>query len=75
MELTPRMIKNAAEARSLAAESMVLLRNTGGALPLLGSPEEPFRLAEGQEETDGSLTLWPQRHGTDGFYLCKMRKV
>lgn len=23
----------------------------------------------------GSLTLWPQRHGTDGFYLCKMRKV
>ena len=34
----------------------------------------PFRLAEGQEETDGSLTLWPQRHGTDGFYLCKMEK-
>ena len=37
--------------------------------------KEPFRLAAGQEETDGSLTLWPQRHGTDGFYLCKMRKV
>ena len=37
--------------------------------------KEPFRLAEGQEETDGSLTLWPQRHSTDGFYLCKMRKV
>ena len=30
--------------------------------------------AAGQEETDGSLTLWPQRHGTDGFYLCKMEK-
>ncbi len=37
--------------------------------------KSPFRLAEGQEETDGSLTLWPQRHGTDGFYLCKMEKL
>lgn len=23
---------------------------------------------------DGMLTLWPQRHGTDGFFICKMRK-
>lgn len=37
--------------------------------------KESFRLTGGGEETDGSLTLWPQRHGTDGFYLCKMRKV
>lgn len=37
--------------------------------------KEPFRVAAGQEETDGSLTLWPQCHGTDGFYLCKMRKL
>ena len=22
----------------------------------------------------GQITLWPQRHGTDGFYICKMRK-
>ena len=22
----------------------------------------------------GSLTLWPQRYGTDGFYICRMRK-
>ena len=36
---------------------------------------EPFHLSAGQEETDGALTLWPQRHGTDGFYLCRMRKV
>lgn len=35
---------------------------------------EPFRIAAEQNETDGSLTLWPQRHGTDGFYLCRMRK-
>lgn len=36
--------------------------------------KEPFRLPGG-EETDGSLTLWPQRLGTDGFYICKMRKT
>ena len=36
--------------------------------------QEPFRLPGG-EETDGSLTLWPQRHGTDGFYICKMRRA
>ena len=23
---------------------------------------------------DGQLTLWPQRHGTDGFYICRMRR-
>jgi len=23
---------------------------------------------------NGMLTLWPQRHGTDGFFICKMRK-
>lgn len=22
----------------------------------------------------GELTLWPQRHGTDGFYICRMRR-
>ncbi|MBR2131004.1 MAG: 16S rRNA (cytosine(967)-C(5))-methyltransferase RsmB [Oscillospiraceae bacterium] len=37
--------------------------------------KESFCIAEGQKETDGSLTLWPQRHSTDGFYLCKMRKL
>ena len=37
--------------------------------------KESFCLTGSGEETDGSLTLWPQRHGTDGFYLCRMRKV
>ena len=23
---------------------------------------------------DGQITLWPQRHGTDGFYICRMRR-
>ena len=37
--------------------------------------KEPFALPAPAGETDGSLTLWPQRHGTDGFYICKMRKL
>ena len=44
---------------------------------LSGCPEfhsEPFRLPGLDGENDGSLTLWPQRHGTDGFYICKMRR-
>ena len=45
MEQTNRMIQNGLESRALAAESMVLLRNTGNTLPLLGSPEEPVHLA------------------------------
>ena len=36
---------------------------------------EPFTLPGLTEENDGSLSLWPQRHGTDGFYICKMRKL
>ena len=23
---------------------------------------------------DGQITLWPHRHATDGFYICKMRR-
>ena len=37
--------------------------------------KEPFSLPGGREETEGSVTLWPQRHGTDGFYLCRMKRV
>lgn len=35
---------------------------------------EPFRLPEPVGETQGQLTLWPQRHDTDGFYICRMRR-
>ena len=25
-------------------------------------------------EVPGEITLWPQRHGTDGFYICRIRR-
>lgn len=25
-------------------------------------------------QVPGETTLWPQRHGTDGFYICRMRR-
>ena len=34
----------------------------------------PFVLPEPVGGTDGQLTLWPQRHGTDGFYICRMKR-
>lgn len=33
----------------------------------------PFQLP-GVGRSEGMLTLWPQRHGTDGFFICKMTK-
>ena len=35
---------------------------------------EPFSLPQPVGETEGRLTLWPQRHGTDGFYICRMTR-
>ena len=26
------------------------------------------------EVADGMVTLWPQRHGTDGFFFAKLRR-
>ena len=40
-----------------------------------GFGKAPFVLPGLGLETDGSVTLWPQRQGTDGFYICKMRKL
>lgn len=34
----------------------------------------PFRLPGGIEAPDGMLTLWPHRHGTDGFFIAKLTK-
>ena len=35
---------------------------------------EPFALPEPVGRTEGDVTLWPQRHHTDGFYICRMRR-
>ena len=34
----------------------------------------PFVLPLPIGRCDGRLTLWPQRSGTDGFYICRMRR-
>ena len=44
---------------------------------LAGHPDfrrEGFTLPIG-EVPEGQITLWPQRQGTDGFYICRMRKA
>lgn len=35
---------------------------------------ESFVLPQPVGKTAGQITLWPQRHGTDGFYICRMRR-
>ena len=35
---------------------------------------EPLELPQPVGKTDGSLTLWPQCHDTDGFYICRMTR-
>ena len=35
---------------------------------------EPFTLEGPAGETEGDVTLWPHRHQTDGFYICKLRR-
>lgn len=35
---------------------------------------EPFTLPAPIGTVEGHITLWPQRHGTDGFYICRMRR-
>lgn len=42
-----------------------------------GHPEftlEPFVLPGPVGETRGQITLWPQIHGTDGFFIAKLRR-
>ena len=35
---------------------------------------ESMSLPEPADGTSGQVTLWPQRHGTDGFYICRMKR-
>ena len=34
----------------------------------------PFELPHPLGKCEGMLTLWPHRHGTDGFFICRMVK-
>ena len=35
---------------------------------------EAFKLPQPVGNSNDSLTLWPQRHETDGFYICRMKR-
>ena len=35
----------------------------------------PFALPDPVGETEGQVTLWPHRHDTDGFYICRMERL
>ena len=35
---------------------------------------EPFALPGPIGPTGGMVTLWPHRHGTDGFFIAKLRR-
>ena len=36
---------------------------------------EAFSLPGVGEIAEGQITLWPQIHGTDGFFIAKLRKM
>ena len=39
-----------------------------------GLKEKLFDYTDPVGETGGQVTLWPHRHGTDGFYICRMAR-
>ena len=44
---------------------------------LRGHPDfsyDTFRLSDPIGRVEGHITLWPQRQGTDGFYICRMKR-
>ena len=59
---TVREAENAAVVRRFLAEHAEF------------SPED-FTCLNGAESDQGMLQLWPQRHGTDGFFIAKLRKL
>jgi len=40
-----------------------------------GFAREGFESLPGIDGSTGQVTLWPQRHGTDGFYIARMRRI
>ena len=51
----------------LAAEKLEEIRRMAASTP--------FSLSGPVGETEGQVTLWPHRHDTDGFYICRMKRT
>ena len=77
------LLPQAASCRALRPAARLV--RAGGELPgieelrafLQAHPEfelTPFLLPLPIGRCDGRLTLWPQRNGTDGFYICRMHR-
>ena len=80
MEITPRMSDHALLARTAAAGSMVLLKNTGGTLPLLpledGTPMPVAVFGAGQIRTClCSADIHPWKKGNILDALCASRRI
>lgn len=80
MEITPRMSDHALLARAAAAGSMVLLKNTGGTLPLLpledGTPMPVAVFGAGQIRTClCAADIHPWRGGNILDALCQSRRI
>ena len=80
MEITPRMSDHALLARTAAAGSMVLLKNTGGTLPLLpledGTPMPVAVFGAGQIRTclcPADIHPWKKGNILDA--LCQSRRI
>ena len=57
----------------LARENEDVVRNFLRAHPEI-SPETFSLPLPGADASDGMFTFWPQEHGTDGFFVCKLRR-
>lgn len=63
--------ENAAQVDAFLARNKGFRRDTDGAIAALGGPENAEKLLTRR----GDLALFPHRHGADGFFAARLRRV